>query len=87
MDVITNLYQQRGYFDIHGLDVLMTLFLFVVTVVITGYINYQSMLMAIRPDWDVYRCNPLIMPFTGVIMPVEGKSNSSITLENFHYCF
>lgn len=86
MDVITNLYQQRGYFDIHGLDVLITLFLFVVTVVITGYINYQSMLMAIRADWDVYRCNPLIMPFTGVIMPVEGKSNSSITMENFHYC-
>jgi|LauGreDrversion4_2_1035121.scaffolds.fasta_scaffold04676_6 hypothetical protein len=86
MDVITNLYNNRGYLDIHAMDVLITICIFLVTIVITGYVNYQSMLMAIRADWDVYRCNPLVMPFTGVVMPVEGKSNSSLTMENFQYC-
>ena len=68
------------------MDVLITICIFLVTIAITGYVNYQSMLMAIRADWDVYRCNPLVMPFTGTVMPVEGKSNSSITMENFQYC-
>lgn len=86
MDVITNLYNNRGYLDIHAMDVLITICIFLVTIAITGYVNYQSMLMAIRADWDVYRCNPLVMPFTGTVMPVEGKSNSSITMENFQYC-
>jgi hypothetical protein len=86
MDVITNLYNNRGYLDIHGSDVVITICLITVTTVITGYTNYQSMLLAIRADWDVYRCNPLIMPFTGIVMPVEGKSGSSITMENFNYC-
>lgn len=86
MDTITELYHTRGYFDIHGMDVLITTTIITTVMIATGYTNYQSMLLAIRSDWDVYRCNPLIMPFAGVVMPVEGKAGSLITMENLYYC-
>ena len=86
MDPITEIYNQRGYFDIHAIDVLITVAIILVITLSTGYANYRAMLMAIRADWDVYRCNPLIMPFAGVVMPVEGKLGTDITMENFQYC-
>ncbi len=86
MDAITELYHQRGYLDIHAMDVVITLCILISVTIATGYANYQSMILAIRADWDVYRCNPLIMPFAGVVMPVNGKSGSQITMENFSYC-
>lgn len=86
MDAITELYNQRGYLDIHATDVVITCCILITVTLATGYANYQSMLSSIRADWDVYRCNPLIMPFAGAVMPVEGKSGTQISMENFLYC-
>jgi hypothetical protein len=86
MDAITELYNQRGYLDIHATDVVVTCCILITVTVVTGYANYQSMILAIRADWDVYRCNPLIMPFAGSVMPVDGKSGTQIAMENFSYC-
>jgi len=86
MDPIADIYNQRGYFDVHSFDVLITVAILLVVTLSTGYANYQAMLMAIRADWDVYRCNPAVMPFAGVVMPVKGKLGKDITMENFQYC-
>lgn len=86
MDPISDIYNQRGYLDVHSFDVLITVAILLAITLSTGYANYQSMLMAIRADWDIYRCNPAIMPFAGIVMPVEGKLGKDITMENFHYC-
>jgi len=86
MDSITELYNKRGYLDIHDVDVLISAAIILTITMATGYNNYKSMLLSIQSEWDVYRCNPLIMPFAGTIMPVQGKSGNSITLENFQYC-
>jgi hypothetical protein len=86
MDPIADIYNQRGYLDVHSFDVLITFAIIFAVTMTTGYANYQSMLMAIRADWDIYRCNPAVMPFAGVVMPVEGKLGKDITLENFQYC-
>jgi hypothetical protein len=86
MDSITELYHKRGYLDVHALDVLISATIIITITMGTGYSNYKSMIMSIQSEWDVYRCNPLIMPFAGTIMPVQGKSSNEITLENFQYC-
>ena len=86
MDTIANIYHQRGYLDVHSFDVLLTIAILLIVTLSTGYANYQAMLMSIRADWDVYRCNPAIMPFAGVVMPVPGKLGKDITMENFQYC-
>jgi len=83
---IAHIYHQRGYLDVHSTDVLITCAIILLVTFTTGYANYRAMLMSIRADWDVYRCNPLIMPFAGVVMPVEGKLGKDITMENFQYC-
>lgn len=86
MDVITQLYHKREYLDVHAADVLITISILTTITLATGYSNYQSMLQAIRADWDVYRCNPLVMPFAGLVMPVEGVSGNAINMDNFQYC-
>lgn len=86
MDSITELYNKRGYLDVHALDVLISATIILTITMATGYSNYKSMIMSIQSEWDVYRCNPLIMPFAGTIMPVQGKSGNEIALENFQYC-
>jgi len=86
MDPISEIYNQRGYLDVHSFDVLISFAIIFVITLSTGYANYQSMLMAIRADWDIYRCNPAVMPFAGVVMPVEGKLGKDITMDNFNYC-
>lgn len=86
MDSITELYNKRGYLDVHALDVLISATIVLTITMATGYSNYKSMITSIQLEWDVYRCNPLIMPFAGTIMPVQGKSGNEITLENFNYC-
>ena len=86
MDPISDIYNQRGYLDVHSFDVLITVAILLAVTMSTGYANYQSMLMAIRADWDIYRCNPAVMPFAGIVMPVEGKLGKDITMENFNYC-
>lgn len=86
MDAITKLYHTREYIDVHGSDVVITISIIATITLVTGYSNYQSMLQAIRSDWDVYRCNPLVMPFAGLVMPVNGVSTNAINMTNFQYC-
>lgn len=83
---LTELYLHRGYLDVHSGDFLISMAIVLVITGATGYANYQAMLMSIRSKWDVYRCNPLIMPFAGQVMPIKGVPSGKIVGDNFQYC-
>jgi hypothetical protein len=40
----------------------------------------------IQENWAEYRCNPIMMPFAGYIMPIPGKTNGEVTYDNVRYC-
>lgn len=86
MDKINDLYKNRGYLDSYGSDVVWTILFILITIGITGYSTYQSLLGQIRNNWATNRCNPIYMPFAGVIMPQAGVSAMTTTHENFSYC-
>jgi hypothetical protein len=86
MDKLNALYQNRGYFDRYGGDVCISIVLILLTVTITGYSNYQSVMAQVKTNWNQKRCNPIYMPFAGIIMPEPGKSTVETTVTNFSYC-
>ena len=86
MEQVHLLYKNRGYFDRYGGDVMISLALIVMTILLTGYANYQSILAEVQRNWNQHRCNPIYMPFAGVIMPQAGMSVTETTSTNFAYC-
>ena len=86
MEQLHTLYQQRGYLDRYGGDVCISIGLIILTVVITGFTNYQSVMSQVKSNWNMHRCNPIYMPFAGIIMPQPGVSAADTTMTNFSYC-
>ena len=86
MEQIHTLYQKRGYLDRYGGDVCISIALILMTITITGYTNYQSVIAQVKTNWNLHRCNPIYMPFAGIIMPQPGVSSAETTITNFSYC-
>ena len=86
MDNLNTLYKNRGYFDRYGGDVCISIALIIFTISITGYSNYQSVMSQVKTNWNQERCNPIYMPFAGIIMPEQDSSALETTVNNFSYC-
>ena len=86
MERIESLYKKRGYFERFGGDVVITILLIAITVGITSYSTYTSILAQVKANWNTNRCKPIFMPFAGVIMPQPGQTASETTEQNFQYC-
>jgi len=90
MDVLDNkidvLYESDGYLGMYGKDVIITIFLFLITLAIVLLTTYKSVIHQLRNNWNENKCNPVIMPFAGIIMPKPGQTTSDTTFENFNYC-
>jgi hypothetical protein len=83
---IKSLYEKQTYMDFYGGDVVISAVLILITIGITSYSTYHSTLAQIRGNWNKNRCNPVYMPFAGVIMPQPGKSAMDVNFENFSHC-
>jgi len=83
---IISMYENIGYLGMYGTDVLITVLLFGITLGIVSFATYKSIINHLKDNWNTNKCNPIIIPFAGLIMPVPGQSTSETTFENFNYC-
>lgn len=86
MDGVHKVYQKRGYFSVHGTDVLVSFLIVAACVTFVTKASYDELLASIRQDWATERCNPIYMPFAGAIMPVPGQTAWKTASKNFDYC-
>jgi hypothetical protein len=86
MDKINSLYKNRGYLDRYGGDICISIALIIATLSITSYSSYQSIMVKVKSNWNENRCNPIYMPFAGIIMPQPNTSTMNTTVDNFSYC-
>jgi len=89
MDVntrIITMYENIGYLGMYGKDVLITILLFLITIGIVARSSYQAVVSELRNNWNEHKCNPIVMPFAGIIMPTPGQTTMNTTFENFNYC-
>lgn len=52
----------------------------ILAIFLTGIVHASESLNKIRDNWNEYRCNPIYIPFAGIVRPDVG------TQLNFQYC-
>ena len=83
---IISMYENIGYLGMYGTDVCITILIIVITLCIVSFSSYKAVINELKTNWNTNKCNPIIIPFAGLIMPVFGQSTSETTVENFNYC-
>jgi archaellum component FlaF (FlaF/FlaG flagellin family) len=83
---IEDIYKNRGYFSKYGGDLCTAIVIILITIGIISYSTYQSLLLNIQANWNQNRCDPIYMPFAGLIMPQPGMTTMDNTIQNFSYC-
>lgn len=86
MDKIVQLYNQRSYINVHGYDIVLSILPILMTLFIVSYATYSALIAKIKDNWSLNRCNPIYMPFAGIIMPEADVSPIESTIDNFTYC-
>ena len=83
---IHKLYNKLTYWDKYGTDLVVSLFIIVIFTWLTGYFYILNNLEPIKNNWIQERCNPIIMPFAGIINKAPNKTATQTTVENFTFC-
>jgi hypothetical protein len=83
---ILSMYENIGYLGMYGTDVLISILIIGIVLGIVSFATYKAILTQLKDNWNTNKCNPIVMPFAGLIMPIPGQTASETTFENFNYC-
>jgi len=83
---LNKVYKQDGYMDKYGGSVIISSLILITFTGLFGYNYFLSSLKYLKQNWTGIRCNPLFMPFAGLINAPKGTSKMTYTAENLNYC-
>ncbi len=83
---INKITKKVGYLDKYGGSVVVTGIVLFIFFLIFSYFYVLNKLKPIKADWVHQRCNPVVMPFAGIINAPYGTSKIDFTAENFYQC-
>ena len=83
---INDIYIKRTYLERYGGSVLFAIFAIVIVACYFVYLNIQNNKEIVKKDWATNKCNPLYMPFAGMIMEPKDMTNMEFTIKNFSEC-
>ena len=83
---INKIFKELTYNDLNGGSIFISTLLIIIFVGLTTYFFIQINLKLLQENWPRNRCNPLLMPFAGLIMPQSDQSALEYSQENFTYC-
>jgi len=83
---INKLYDKATYLDKYGGSVIATSLTLFAFFLIFSYFYIQSKIKPIRSDWIKQKCNPVVIPFAGMINAGPGESKLEFTAKNFSEC-
>jgi len=86
MDKVSKLYDQSGYSDKYGLDLFIIITLAFIVFLACSYYYILNNLQPIKASWNEEKCNPVYMPFAGLIHDKKGDEFYTFTSNNFTGC-
>ncbi len=89
MDIISkfnHLYSKEGFFQKYGVELIISSLIIFVFFIATSYFYTLSHIRSLRKDWPQNKCNPIYIPFAGLIIDDPHKSKLETTSENFNFC-
>lgn len=81
-----DIYNKKGFFERYGVDLIISLTIITIFLYTTAYLYTLSHIRMLRKDWPQNKCNPIYMPFAGIIVNDPHKSKFEKTSENFTFC-
>jgi len=89
MDIISkfnHLYNKEGFFQKYGVELIISTLIIFVFFIVASYFYSLSHIRSLRKDWPQNKCNPIYIPFAGLIIDDPHKSKLETTSENFNFC-
>ncbi len=86
IDTINKIYQKNTYLERYGGSLVFSIFAVLCVALYFTYMHIQNNAAAIRNHWPKHKCNPLYMPFAGLIMNPTNMSKLDFSIQNFSDC-
>ncbi len=90
MDNITNklkeIYKNKSYLNEYGGSLFMTFITLLIFFVLISYFQVMNHTKPIKDNWITERCNPMVIPFAGLINKDPHLSAAEFTGKNFTNC-
>ena len=84
--IVKILYDNLSFIDLYGASVISFVCLTLIEVLLIVYFNIKINIEFYKDNWITYKCNPLIMPFAGIINKPPDETNIGFAEKNFSQC-
>ena len=84
-NVLTSI-RNMPYFEKHTTSIIFVAVLLILFVIATIYFRMSIQFQPIKDNWAARRCEPLVIPFAGLINKPHDRGVLEFTNENFVYC-
>jgi hypothetical protein len=85
-DNINRIYEKNTYLERYGGSLIFSIFSVLTVALFFTYMHIENNSAAIKKHWPKHKCNPLYMPFAGLIMNPTNMSKVDFSIQNFSEC-
>jgi len=84
---VNKIYNKKlAFFERYSSDLIIALIIIYIFLTGTTYYYVLNHLPSIKANWPINKCNPLYLPFAGIILDDKNKSNLELVDNNFQGC-
>jgi hypothetical protein len=84
---VNKLYEKTTYLDRYGGSLVIAIFTIIGVCMYFTYSYLKNHSDVIKNNWQQNRCNPLYIPFAGMIINPKNMSKHEYATNNFFHCF
>ena len=84
---VNKLYEKTSYLDRYGGSLVFAVFTIIGVCMFFTYYYLKNNSDVIKNNWQQNRCNPLYIPFAGLIINPKNMSKGEYATNNFFHCF
>jgi hypothetical protein len=84
---LNKLYEKTTYLDRYGGSLVIAVFTIIGVSLFFSYSYLKNHSDVIKNNWQQNRCNPLYIPFAGMIINPKNMSKHEYATSNFFHCF
>jgi hypothetical protein len=86
-EALNKLYEKTTYLDRYGGSLVFAVFTIIGVCMFFTYSYLKNHSDVIKNNWQQNRCNPLYIPFAGMIINPKNISKHEYATNNFFHCF
>ena len=83
---INDIYLKISYLERYGGSIIFVVLAILFVIFYFIYLNIQNNKEIVKKEWATNKCNPLYMPFAGMIMEPKDMTNTEYAIKNFSEC-